>query len=337
MQLALGTQISATTKQPRTSEATTAAAVAAHWTAMAQRCHLAMHTSAALKEESFAQRGHTGLARAAQSAAPCSLRLEDLLTDAGSSSSSTPSTSAASSPRGVPLSPLLGLPPSPEMAGAAFLPSLGCPPMAPPPGLSAPLSEEDSCPPPPPGLSCPARMELLPPAGLCWLPFRPPPGLPHPTALPSPAPSAPAAADSSSQRVEWCIHHVFSKLKTSAGFALVSPPLQVGEIPDVRLHFAPGEAWAQSMRSRKGKKTEAKVEHGAASGPMKGSLRLKIGDCGDAMPLKFNLFVGDVRQGPFECNFAERTVQEFQLDVDWRKHVEKKSESLCLRLEVLSE
>jgi len=261
--------------------------------------------------------------------------LEDLLTDAGSSST-TPSTSAASSPRSVPLSPLLGLPPSSELASAAFCSSSGCA-MAPPPGLSVPLSEEDSCPPPPPGLSCPARMELLPPAGLCWLPFRPPPGLPHPTALPSPAPSAPAAADSSSQRVEWCIHHVFSKLKTSAGFALVSPPLQVGEIPDVRLHFAPGEAWAQSMRSRKGKKTEGKVEHGAAKGPMNGTLRLKIGDLGDAMPLKFNLFVGDVRQGPFECNFAERAVQEFQLEVDWRKHVEKKSESLCLGLEVLSE
>jgi hypothetical protein len=151
-----------------------------------------------------------------------------------------------------------------------------------------------------------------------------------------PAPAVPATADSSSgspQQVEWRIPHVFSKLKTSAGFALVSPPLQVGEIPDVRLHFVPGEAWAQSARGRKGKKTQNKTEGRLTQG----SLRLKLGELGHDKALKFNLFVGDVRQGPFECNFVERTMQEFQLEVDWRQHLEKVSESLCLRLEVLAE
>jgi len=332
MQMLLEAQISAATNEPLSSEVTSAMVFAAQWATLVQGCHPQVHTSAAFKE-AFAQRGRAMQAsrqvgqETAQSAAPCSLRLEDLLTDAGSSST-TPSTSATSSPRSVPLSPPLGLSASPERASAAFVFSSGAG-MA-PPGLSAPETEEDTFP------SLP-HMEVSPPPGLCLPPFRPPPGLPHPADLPAPAPTAPAVADSSPHRVEWCIHHVLSKLKTSAGFALVSPPLQVGEIPDVRLHFAPGEAWARSVRSRKGKKTEGKDEHGAARGPMNGTLRLKIGDLGDAAPLTFNLFVGDVRQGPFECDFAEQTVQEFQLDVDWRKHVEKKSESLRLRLEVLSE
>jgi hypothetical protein len=178
-----------------------------------------------------------------------------------------------------------------------------------------------SLPPPPPSLFLPS--------------FRPPPGLQHPAevALVDPAASAASYSSDSPQQVEWCIRHVFSKLKTSAGFALVSPPLQIGEIPDVRLHFAPGEAWAQSTRGRKGKKTQGNAQGQLAQG----SLRLKLSDIGHDKALKFNLFVGDARQGPFECNFAERTVQEFQLEVDWRQHVEKASESLCLRLEVLSE
>lgn len=215
--------------------------------------------------------------------------------------------------------PSLGQPAPPEMASADF----------------SPVWEEALA--PPPGLPALARAGPLPPPGLCLPPFRPPPGLPHPAALPAPAPAASAVAALASQRVEWCIHHVLSKLKTSAGFALISPPTLVGDIPDVRLHFAPGEAWAQSMRSRKGKKTEGRAEIEAAKGSMNGSLRLKLGDFGHDRALKFYLFVGDVRQGPFECDFAERTVHEVALEVDWRKHVERKSESLSLRLELLSE
>lgn len=326
MQLLLEPQIFAATKQPLTSEATSAAELAAQRMAMVQGCPLQVHALAAFNE-ALAQKVSTRQAVTELGPGALNLKLADLLSDAGSSST-TPCTSASSSPKSAPWSPPPGLPASPEMASAA---------MTPPPGLSAAPSEDEWSPLPHPGLPGSARSGLPPPPGLVLPSFRPPPGLPHPAALPAPAPTAPVVADSSSQQVEWCILHVCSKLKTSAGFALVSPPLQVGGIPDVRLHFAPGEAWAQSMRSRKGKKTGSEVEHGVARGPMNGSLRLKVGDLRCATALKFNLFVGDVRQGPFECNFAERTVQEFQLEVDWRRHVERESGSLRLRLEVLSE
>jgi len=138
------------------------------------------------------------------------------------------------------------------------------------------------------------------------------------------------------QSVDWQIKRVLSKLKTSAGFALVSPPMAVGEIPDVRLHFEPGEAWASSMHGRKGKKTDAKLRHGLGQASH-GSLRLKLGDFGHGKALRFYLFVGDARQGPFKCSFAERASQEVPLEVDWRKQVDRTSETLCLRLEVLSE
>jgi len=326
-------------KQLLTSELTSMAALSAHWVALAQCAHLGLYDCGASTGGVATKRWP----KASLSAGFGSLRLEDLLLDAGSSSA-TPSTSATSSPRGVPPSPPPGLVALPEMAGAGLSPLSG-ETMAPPPGLpappqlalppawalrTAPAAVEESSLPVPPGLLA---------LGQCLPALRPPPGLVHPAAVLAAAPEAAAmvAAADSAQRVEWRIHHVLSKLKTSAGFALVSPPLQVGGIADVRLHFAPGEAWAHSMRCRKSKKAEVKAQDGRVNGSMNGSLRLKLGDLGCDKMMRFYLFVGDVRQGPFECNFAERNVQEFQLGVDWRKHVEKKSDSLCLRLEVLSQ
>jgi len=323
------------------------------WVALAHGCPPKVHSCSASKGLIQRMANAGGVAtelgsKATQSTGGCSLRLEDLLPGAGSSSA-TPSTSAASSPRAR---PQLGVPASTEMASADCSPLSGAA-MAPPPGLAAPpqlalpmawemgfapSAEEELLPLAPPGLFVSRPTELLPP-GVCLPPLRPPPGLVHPAAIfaPAPAAAAVAAAEGSSRNVEWHIHHVLTKLKTSAGFALVSPPLQVGGIADVRLHFAPGTAWANSMRCRKGKRAEVKSQDGMVNGSTHGSLRLKLGEFGHDKMLRFYLFVGDVRQGPFECNFAERTVQEFQLGVDWRKHVDRKADSLRLRLEVLSQ
>jgi len=112
---------------------------------------------------------------------------------------------------------------------------------------------------------------------------------------------------------------------------LVSPPLQVGHIPDIRLHFAPGDGWASSARSRKNKKLVAKAEGRNA----KCSVSLKLGDLALDRPIKFYLFVGNLRQGPFECSFSEKVVQEFQLNLDWHNHLEPGLENLSLRLQLL--
>mmetsp|Transcript_90938 Transcript_90938/g.229230 ORF Transcript_90938/g.229230 Transcript_90938/m.229230 type:complete len:325 (-) Transcript_90938:542-1516(-) len=226
----------------------------------------------------------------------CSLRLQELLqlqdSTSGSPCGATGNTSASSSPREESLVPSLGLLALPQLVS------------------------------PPPGLSVPA--------------FRPPPGLPHPPVeflqtsqlLPT------AASTQSLVSVDWRIQNVFSRLRVSAGFALVSPPLQLGDLSDVRLQFSPGEGWAASARNPKSKATHMRPE-GKSKGRKDsehGTVSLKLGDAARGETLKFYLFVGSMRQGPFECNFAEQVVHELQLKVDWRKHLEAGSLPLCLQL-----
>jgi len=251
--------------------------------------------------------------KASQRRVPLSLRLDEHLPEASAASCATPSTSAGSTPKVAHLTTPVGMPDSPEMSSTRS---------------SSPCDHA--------AFPLPGSVAKIQPDLISFVrPFRPPPGLPHPPAMLVKGPTYVANAELP-QSVEWCIHQVYSKLKASAGFALVSPSLQVGEIPDVRLHFAPGEAWTKSMRSRKGRKAEERPQQEMATGSMTGSLRLKVDDFENCKVLKFWLFVGNVRQGPLTCNFAERAVQEFQLDVDWRNHVDK-SRSLSLRLELLSQ
>jgi hypothetical protein len=129
---------------------------------------------------------------------------------------------------------------------------------------------------------------------------------------------------------EWLIQNVYFKLKVSSGYALISPPLELGDLPGVRLHFSPGEGWAASAPGRRCKKLAAKVDGRSA----KCSISLKIGDIGCSRVLKFKVFIGNLQQGPFECSFAEKVVQDFELDLDWHKHLEAGS-NLHLRLELL--
>jgi len=118
----------------------------------------------------------------------------------------------------------------------------------------------------------------------------------------------------------------------SAGFALVSPPLRLGDFSDVRLQFSPGEGWAASARNPKSKAKSTRPEGKARKDSEHGTVSLKLGDAARGETLKFYLFVGSMRQGPFECNFAEQVVHELQLKVDWRKHLEVGSLPLRLQL-----
>lgn len=245
------------------------------------------------------------------------------------------STSAASSPRRVPLPapcrpPALAelsegdsclrlddlVPPSPlswETASSSASSSPRVAPLLSASGLPAP-----SClVPPPPGLSPPA--------------FRPPPGLPHPSsAMPQPSqPLQETAASEGSASAEWRIQKIFSRLRVSAGFTLVSPPLQLGGSSDLRLQFSPGEAWAGSARNPKRSAGRARDDS------QNGSVSLKLGGGTRGEPMKFYLFVGSMRQGPLECNFADRAVHEFELAVDWRKHLD--AGSLPLRLQLVQD
>eukprot|EP00444_Apocalathium_aciculiferum_P063035 CAMPEP_0183603920 /NCGR_PEP_ID=MMETSP0371-20130417/181690_1 /TAXON_ID=268820 /ORGANISM="Peridinium aciculiferum, Strain PAER-2" /LENGTH=450 /DNA_ID=CAMNT_0025816017 /DNA_START=21 /DNA_END=1373 /DNA_ORIENTATION=- len=174
------------------------------------------------------------------------------------------------------------------------------------------------------------------PPGIFLPAFRPPPGLPHPLQQ-----SAGVGVDTSDKpdrdaydkksSIEWCIQGVFKKLKSSCGCPLVSPPWNVAGCDDLRVHFLPGQAWAASQRSHKG----SKFLESETSAPVNGLLRLKLDGRGEGVRIKFCLFVGPVRQGPFECDFAERAVHEIPLNMNWSKHLEVDGQNLRLRLQLI--
>lgn len=236
----------------------------------------------------------------------------------------TPSTSASSSPREVALPTPCRLPGTslrfedPALTSPASVASLGSPGASP---WEAPL--------PPPGLTASPHL-VAPPPGLQLPAFRPPPGLPPPAEVGRNAPqrllSTLPSEDAPS--AEWRIMKIFSRLRVSAGFALVSPPLQLGDLSDVRLTFFAGEGWAASARNPK----QRKAIGGKQDSSQNGSISVKFGHAGDRQIVKFRLFVGAMPQGPFECNLEERSVHEFNLTIDWRKHLETGSLPLLLQL-----
>jgi len=247
----------------------------------------------------------------------------------------TPSTSASSSPRQVPLPApcgLLGLPQIAPGDGILRLEDLLTSSTLEAMSTGASSSPREELVLPPLGLAIPSRI-ILPPLVSSLPVFQPPPGLPHPpNGVPRNSQPLPTAVPTEAS-VEWRIQKVFSRLKTSAGFALVSPPLQLGDISDVRLQFSPGEGWAASARNPKSKATHMRPE-GKSKGRKDsehGTVSLKLGDAARGETLKCYLFVGRMRQGPFECNFAEQVVHELQLKVDWRKYLEAGSLPLCLQ------
>mmetsp|Transcript_52911 Transcript_52911/g.134220 ORF Transcript_52911/g.134220 Transcript_52911/m.134220 type:complete len:312 (-) Transcript_52911:433-1368(-) len=237
---------------------------------------------------------------------------------------STPSTSASLSPR------FDSLCSSPPRSPAGLMPTPGLAPSAPPGIFKVPATPSA-----PPGIFVAPSIPSAPP-GIFLPAFRPPPGLPHPLQQ-----SAGVGVDTSDKpdrdaydkksSIEWCIQGVFKKLKSSCGCPLVSPPWNVAGCDDLRVHFLPGQAWAASQRSHKG----SKFLESETSAPVNGLLRLKLDGRGEGVRIKFCLFVGPVRQGPFECDFAERAVHEIPLNMNWSKHLEVDGQNLRLRLQLI--
>lgn len=204
---------------------------------------------------------------------------------------------------------------------------------------------------PPPGLEdvdvwgLRRRSASLPSTGVCLLRHglpSPPPGLvssaghghggvPPPSSLPWPAG---LAVCSRKARAEWLIRGVFGKLKSSRGYALVSPPLA---IPggrggcELRVHFVPGEAWAGSARG-------AKSKPGANAGLATGALRLKVeATAGACLPRSLHIWVGGVAQGVVFLDSSERVVHEVPLKNDWRKHIESGTQDLNICIAEVAE
>jgi len=208
-----------------------------------------------------------------------------------------------------------------------------------------------------PRSGCQSTEELSLPPGL-QLPagFRPPPGLSHPSALlaamcdesdrsEGAAPGLEGGSDdgaATSAALEWRIEKVFSKLRASSGFPIVSSEQQLGPCHGVRLQFCAGNGWAVSGRNPKRIRARAKaeaagVDAAADEASQNGCLRLKYNGATVPAPFFVALEVGGLRRGPFLCDFSDTGVQELPLDFDWRQHLEPGSGCLCVRLEPVAQ
>eukprot|EP00401_Gymnodinium_catenatum_P051209 CAMPEP_0117472446 /NCGR_PEP_ID=MMETSP0784-20121206/8251_1 /TAXON_ID=39447 /ORGANISM="" /LENGTH=397 /DNA_ID=CAMNT_0005266597 /DNA_START=63 /DNA_END=1256 /DNA_ORIENTATION=- len=186
----------------------------------------------------------------------------------------------------------------------------------------------------PPGLSTPQGMSKR---------FWPPPevslasqGSDHATmALETPRFESAASASAACNHIDWCIEKVLKKLRLTCGHPLTSPVFTVAGVSGLRLIFAPGEAWATIARNRdvKGKTAAKAPKSRVTMASVYGTLKLKLVDAQQIGVLRFDLFVGGVRHGTFECDFSERVVQDCELVSDWLEAIDLDQESLSLRLE----
>lgn len=121
-------------------------------------------------------------------------------------------------------------------------------------------------------------------------------------------------------RVEWRIDNVKSKFKESLGRPLVSPQFEVGDLSELRLMVLPNvglDISGLTMREQK-----SRFEARLADGPLSGMLKFKVvTELNCPLVIKFNLFVGEVIQGPFEHDFADHVIRGQEFSNDWLEQV----------------
>merc|ERR1719145_10213 len=138
------------------------------------------------------------------------------------------------------------------------------------------------------------------------------------------------APDVVAAHIEWSIDDVLQKLRQNRGSPLTSHIFEIGGMPDLRLMLVPGEPWLakggpSSKRARQPRLLETVPAHGA--------LRVKSMTSEFSGSLKFVLSVGSCRQGRFERSFADKPVHECLFTSDWTELMDKKTDSLTLRLD----
>lgn len=134
------------------------------------------------------------------------------------------------------------------------------------------------------------------------------------------------------ERAEWRIGHLSTKLRGCMGRALVSSAFTAAGMEDLRLMICPdGNDAAKGPRSRRQKELYAKK---VMEGPLEGSLKLKVPNCGASLPVEFYLKVGSVRCGPFKNDFAECTVSGCDdFGIDWLRQLEPdNSLTVCVEI-----
>ncbi|CAJ1364995.1 unnamed protein product [Effrenium voratum] len=135
----------------------------------------------------------------------------------------------------------------------------------------------------------------------------------------------------SASRVEWRIDSIKAKFKDCLVRPLVSPQFEAGGLPELRLLVFPnlGDLDGLTMREQK-----SRYEVRFAEGPLSGAIKFKVvTDTGDRLDIKFNLFIGDVIQGPLTHNFADHVIAGADFGDNWLDFVT--AGSLTVGVEVI--
>jgi len=132
-----------------------------------------------------------------------------------------------------------------------------------------------------------------------------------------------------SEEPQWQLMNPTGKFKSSCGCPLVSHPITVGELKDVRVIFSPGKLWMSEYcrNTKKHKKTQV-----TEALPKYGSLQLKLTDSSVCRRVFF--VVGSMRVGPITTAQGQVTTQVCDLPGDWRNETPKFQNQLPIRVEV---
>lgn len=163
-----------------------------------------------------------------------------------------------------------------------------------------------------------------------------PPGLPTQTPVPeSLAVTSKEVNGVSVPRVEWRIDNVRGKLKECVGRPCVSPTFAAGELPELRLMVEPKlGAEFNGLPSREQKsRHEARLQDGPLSGAVKFKVISTPEHCSKLL-IRFNLFVGEVVQGPLEHDFSEHIIHSVDFANNWLEQFA--GGSLTVGVELLS-
>jgi len=201
-------------------------------------------------------------------------------------------------------------------------------------GCSSPVSKGSTCVPlsptssensfktvtPPPGLGADESANMMLDLSM------PPPGLEE------------VQSRSVANLATWNVVQIRRRLRQKLGKPLVSPCFSLGPLNDIRLLLFPKFA-NEKAESAQGKHQRSRYLKMVSQGPLACELKLKI-PCPDATTVKFFVTLVGVtnrfREGPFECNFADKTVHGFgKFDMNWLSEVCSRTDSVVIELDIV--
>jgi len=134
-------------------------------------------------------------------------------------------------------------------------------------------------------------------------------------------------------RVEWRIDNAKTKFKDCVGRHLVSPQFEAAGLTELRLMVTPD--LGLDVRGLTIREQKSKYEERISEGPLRGTVKFKVvTSISDKLIINFNLFVGELAQGPLEHDFAEHIIHGVEFNSNWLDHM--KGGSVVVGVEILT-